>query len=142
MAMPNEILDVMASLTLIMDEETQRLRGRERALELAELATAKVRLVALLEAALARCNREQPAWAEALNEEMRETLSMRLTELGRASTDNAAILERQIALSTEMMAAVANEAKRLSGNRTYTYGARGDLSQMELATPISFNTEY
>ncbi|RJF85707.1 flagellar biosynthesis protein FlgN [Sphingomonas cavernae] len=140
--MASNVIDVMASLTLIMNEETDRLRGHERALDLAELATAKVRLVGVLETELARVNREQPGWTEALDDEERDALASALIALGDASTANAAILERQIDLSAEMMGAVAAEAKRLSGSRTSTYGARGDLSHMDLATPISVNSEY
>ncbi|MCJ8158663.1 flagellar biosynthesis protein FlgN [Sphingomonas sp. LaA6.9] len=140
--MASNVIDVMASLTLIMNEETDRLRGHERALDLAELATAKVRLVGVLETELARINREQPGWTEALDDEQRDALANALIALGDASTANAAILERQIDLSAEMMGAVAAEAKRLSGSRTSTYGAQGNVSHMEMATPISINSEY
>ena len=108
--MASNVIDVMASLTLIMNEETDRLRGHERALDLAELATAKVRLVGVLETELARVNREQPGWTEALDDEERDALANALIALGDASTANAAILERQIDLSAEMMGAVAAEA--------------------------------
>ena len=140
--MANEMIDIMTSLTVIMNEETNRLRGQERALDLGELAAAKVRLVGKLEELLARRNREQPEWVEALDAEMRGMLTDCLANLRVASADNAGILERQIELSMEMMAAIAHEARRLAGNRAYTYGERGDLSKTELATPISFNTEY
>ena len=140
--MPSNAIDVMASLTLIMNEETDRLRARERGIDLAELAAAKVRLVGMLETELARLEREQPGWADAMEEDERERLSEALVALGEASTANAAILERQIGLSIEMMGAVANEARRLAGKRAYTYGASGDLSQTSLATPISVNSEY
>lgn len=140
--MASNIIDVMASLTLIMNEETERLRGHERSRELAELAAAKVRLVGVLEAELARVNRELPGWPEALDDELRDKLAQTLIALGDASTANAAILERQIDLSAEMMGAVAAEAKRLAGARTSTYGARGDLSHNDMATPISVNSEY
>jgi hypothetical protein len=38
-----------------------------------------------------------------------------------------------------MMAVVAAEAKRLTGARSTTYGARGDLSLADMPTPISIN---
>ncbi|ARS28994.1 hypothetical protein [Sphingomonas sp. KC8] len=140
--MPANAIDVMASLTLIMNEETDRLRARERGIDLAELAAAKVRLVGMLETELARLEREQPGWADAMEEEERERLADALVALGEASAANAAILERQIDLSIEMMGAVAGEAKRLAGKRASTYGASGDLSHTNLATPISVNSEY
>lgn len=140
--MPNEMIDVMTSLAAIMEEETNRLRGRERALNLSELATAKMRLVAKLEEQLARRNRQQPEWTDAIADETRQRLADCLGDLRRVSAANADILERQIELSMEIMAAIATEARRLAGNRAYTYGERGDLTKMELATPISFDTEY
>jgi flagellar biosynthesis/type III secretory pathway chaperone len=139
--MPSEMIDIMTSLTALMNEETLRLSGQERALDLAQLAAAKARLVARLEEMLARRNRHEPDWPEQMDEETREQLIQCLTDQRTASVANAAILERQIELSMEMMTAIANEARRLAGNRAYTYGARGDLAKMDLATPISFNTE-
>lgn len=140
--MPSEMIDIMISLTILMNEETERLCGRERALDLAELAAAKVRLVAKLEEILARRNRYQPDWTDEMDEEARARLTDCLADLRAASATNASILERQIDLSMEVMTAIANEARRLTGNRAYTYGARGDLAKTDLATPISFNTEY
>ncbi|NWK98937.1 flagellar biosynthesis protein FlgN [Sphingobium lactosutens] len=140
--MPNEMIDIMTSLTALMNEETQRLRGQERVLDLAQLAAAKARLVARLEEMLARRNRHHPQWADQMDVDTRERLTECLADLRTASATNASILERQIDLSMEMMTAIANEARRLAGNRAYTYGARGDLAKMDLATPISFNTEY
>jgi flagellar biosynthesis/type III secretory pathway chaperone len=140
--MPNEMIDIMASLTLIMNEETARLRGQQPGLDLAELAAAKARLVGKLEEALARRNRQDPRWTDEMDSETRERLTACLADLRETSIANAAILERQIELSTGMIAAIANEARRLAGNRAYVYGARGDLAHADLATPISFNTEY
>ncbi|TCM17737.1 hypothetical protein EDF56_10579 [Novosphingobium sp. PhB165] len=140
--MPNEMIEIMTSLSLVMREETERLERRERVLDLASLAAAKARLVASLEEMLARRNRREPEWTEQMDEETRERLSDCLSELRAASIANAALLERQIELSMEMMTAIAEEAKRLSGNRSYTYGASGDMARVEAATPISFNGEY
>jgi flagellar biosynthesis/type III secretory pathway chaperone len=139
---PNELIEIMTSLSLVMREETERLEGRERALDLAELAAAKTRLVASLEEVLARRNRLDPEWTEQMDDETREALAAALGELRAASMVNSALLERQIELSMEMMGAIANEAKRLSGNRTYTYSPKGDIARLDLTTPISFNTEY
>jgi flagellar biosynthesis/type III secretory pathway chaperone len=139
---PNELIEIMTSLSLVMREETERLEGRERALDLAELAAAKTRLVGSLEEVLARRNRLDPEWTEQMDDETREALAAALGELRAASMVNSALLERQIELSMEMMGAIANEAKRLSGNRTYTYSPKGDIARLDLTTPISFNTEY
>ncbi|WP_395328334.1 flagellar biosynthesis protein FlgN [Novosphingobium sp. BL-8H] len=140
--MPNEMIEIMTSLSLVMREETERLQRRERVLDLAALAAAKARLVAQLEEVLARRNRREPEWQAAMNDETRERLTECLAELRAASIANAALLERQIELSMEMMTAIADEAKRLSGNRSYTYVATGDLARVDAATPISFNGEY
>ncbi|AGH49038.1 MULTISPECIES: hypothetical protein [Sphingomonadales] len=139
--MANEAIDVMASLTLIMNEETDRLRSREGGRDLAELASAKIRLVGVLESELARLDREKPGWARALDQDGRDQLAAALIALGEASTANAAILERQIDLSIEMMGAVTAEAKRLAGRRASTYGAAGNLAP-DFTAPISVNSEF
>jgi flagellar biosynthesis/type III secretory pathway chaperone len=140
--MPNEMIDIMISVTDIMNEETERLQGREPAQDLTELAEAKARLVGRLEEMLARRNRHEPDWAEHLDEEARVELADCLAKLRDASSANASVLERQIELSSEMLTAIASEVRRLSGNRTYTYGAGGEMAKIGLPTPISFNTEY
>jgi flagellar biosynthesis/type III secretory pathway chaperone len=52
--MPDAMIDIMTSLTDIMNEESALLRSRDRASALGELAAAKARLVGQLEEALAR----------------------------------------------------------------------------------------
>lgn len=140
--MAGNLVDIMASLSLIMNEESDRLSARDRSHDLAELAAAKIRLAGVLDTELARLEREQPGWAEAMDEDARRDLADALLVLGEASAANAALLERQIDLSIEMMGAFAAEARRLSGKRASTYGARGDVSALELAPPISVNSEF
>jgi hypothetical protein len=53
--------------------------------------------------------------------------------------DTARVLERQIDLSTEMMGAVAAEARRVTGSRSSIYGARGRVARSDAAAPISVN---
>lgn len=139
--MPSAMIDLMVSLSAIMHEETALLQTRQRSPALPELASAKVRLVAQLEESLARRNRLEPNWVETLDTEERSELDSCLDTLRIASSENAAILERHIELSQEMLSAIANEARRLAGNRTFTYGAAGDIARSELPTPISFNTQ-
>jgi hypothetical protein len=85
--------------------------------------------------------REQPEWRERLDPVDREALTELLAELCEVSTENGAALERQIRLSVEMLDAIAAEAKRLSGTRSETYCIRGGVSRVDLATPISVNTQ-
>lgn len=140
--MIGHLIDVISSLTLIMREETERLSNRSGGRDLAELATVKLRLVGMLETALARLEREQAHWADTIEEAVHERLLETLLALGEASAANAAVLERQIDLSVEMIGAISTEAKRIAGRSTTTYGARGDLSSSEAATPIAVNSEY
>ncbi len=140
--MIDNLIDVISSLTLIMQEETVRLTARDRGRDLAELAAAKLRLVGVLETQLARIEREQTDWADTIEEAVRERLFAALLALGEASNANASVLERQIDLSVEMIGAIAGEAKRLAGRSTVTYGMRGDLALFDPAMPISINSEY
>ena len=140
--MIGNLIDVISSLTLIMREETERLTARTGGRDLAELATAKLRLVGMLETALARMEREQANWADMMEDAVRERLMETLLALGEASAANAAVLERQIDLSVEIIGAISHEARRIAGRSTTTYGARGDISSFAPATPIAVNSEY
>jgi flagellar biosynthesis/type III secretory pathway chaperone len=140
--MIENLIDVISSLTLIMQEETARLTARDHGRDLAELAAAKLRLVGVLESDLARLERAQPDWADTLEDPVRERLFATLYALCEASGANAAVLERQIDLSVELIGAIAVEAKRLAGRTTTTYGARGDIALFDPAMPISINSEY
>ena len=135
--MIGNLIDVISSLTLIMQEETTRLTSGLGGRDLAELVSAKIRLVGMLEIALAKLEREETGWAEDVEDLVRERLVESLFALGEASAANAAVLERQIDLSVEMIGAIASEAKRLAGRSTTTYGARGHLSLFDPAIPIS-----
>jgi len=137
--MASEFIDTIVSLTAIMEEETARLLSPTRHRDFAEMAAAKIKLVAALETMTATHERTRPDWLTALDDETRETLSAAIRHLGAAAQVNARVLERQIDLSTEMMGAVATEARRLSGMRSAIYGASGIVSRTEVATPISVN---
>ncbi|MFD2134719.1 hypothetical protein ACFSLT_04815 [Novosphingobium resinovorum] len=71
--MPNDnetaaaIVGVMTSLSSVMREETRALESGIRALDLAELASAKARLVGTLEEHLARVTRQEPGWTAQLD---------------------------------------------------------------------------
>jgi hypothetical protein len=125
--MAADIIDIMSSLTLIMNEEVARLQTHQHTNDLGELVTVK---------------RSQPDWADALEEQERERLSETLIALGKASAANVSLLERQLERSSEMMEAFAREARRLAGKRASTYCAGGGLSPLDLATPISINSHY
>lgn len=136
------LIDAIASLTLIMREETDQLNAHSRNGSLAELAAAKLRLVGVLENEVARIEREEVGWADTIDDAQRERLFAALFALGEASAANSAVLERQIDLSVELIGAIATEAKRLAGRSTTTYGAHGDIALFDPAAPISVNSEY
>jgi len=138
----DNLIDIISSLTLIMTEETERLGRRDRAQDLVELTSAKVRLTGLLEAEIARLNREQPGWAQAMDQEQRARLTAVVSALGVASAENAAVIERQLQLSNELMAVIAEEARRQFKKRADTYSDAGTLSPIDIAPPISVNSQY
>jgi flagellar biosynthesis/type III secretory pathway chaperone len=138
--MANEFIDIVESLSAIMEEETALLLSPRRYSDFAEMVAAKVKLVAAMEIKIAEHARTRVEWLASLAEETRDLLMAAIRQLGEAAQANAAVLARQIDLSTEMMAAVATEARRLSGMRGAIYGASGILCRTELATPISINT--
>lgn len=140
--MASEVIAIMTSLSSVMREETARLEMQGRAPDLAELASAKARLVGALEERLARLARQEPGWADGMDAATRERFAEALGELRAASMVNAALLERHIELSADIMSAISAEAKRLTGNRAYAYGASGALARTDLTTPISLNGEF
>ena len=104
-----DIADIVQSLTAIVEEETGRLLAPGRHADMREMADAKARLVANLEAHKARLSRERPGWMEALEPEERTRLAILVRSLSDASILNARVLQRHIDLSSDMMAAVAAE---------------------------------
>lgn len=139
--MTHEFVDTIDSLVALMREETDRLLSPGPVGDLEELAAAKARLVGWLETRMVQLQREQPNWIERLEPEAREALNRSMAELRDVSAENANALERQIRLSVEMLEAITTEARRLSGTRTEIYCPRGDVSRIQLATPISINAQ-
>lgn len=136
------LVDIMSSLTLIMTEETERLQAYDRSRDLAELVSAKVRLTGILETELARLGREEPDWQQDLDEEGRAALSAAVVALGNASSANAAVVERQLELSNEVLGAVTAEARRQLRKRAETYSMSGALSPADGPLPISVNSQF
>lgn len=138
--MTNKLIDAMASLTALMEEESEKLTRSPWLPELPEIVGAKLRLTGQLDAELARLRRESEEWAEALDPELRERLADASRALREASLVNADVLQRQIELSVDMMAAIAAEAQRITGARSSTYGAGGRVAGREAPAPISVNS--
>ena len=136
---PADLTDIVLSLTAIMEEETGRLLQPGRHADMVEMTAAKGQLVAALEARGAALARERSDWMEQLEPSERLRLAGLVRDLNQASILNARVLQRQIDLSSEMMAAVAAEAQRATGARNATYGQHGALSRTDQATPISLN---
>lgn len=138
--MISQLVDAMVSLTALMEEESERLSRTPYIPELGEIANAKLRLAGRIDAEIARLKREHPEdWVESLDEDMRADLADASRALRDASIVNARILSRQIELSSEMMAAIASEAQRLTGSRSTTYSACGGIAGIDAPAPISVN---
>ena len=138
--MPAELLDLVQSLTLLIGEESDLLARPGGYRRIGELATAKGRVVAALETRLARNDRETPGWQATLDPDTRTALATASEALMQAARANAVVLERQIALSDELLAAIAQEAQRRTGATATAYGAGGLLWNTEQAAPIAINT--
>jgi flagellar biosynthesis/type III secretory pathway chaperone len=139
--MTAQLIDAMVSLATLMAEESEKLTRSPYLPELGEIAGAKLRLAGRLEAEVARMKRERPdGWLDAVDQETRDQLADASRTLRDASAVNAEILSRQIELSADMMAAIAAEAQRLTGNRSISYGACGGIAGTDTSAPISINT--
>lgn len=137
--MTDQLLDAMVSLASLMEEESEQLARTPYLPALGEIAEAKLRLTGRIEAEVARLKRENADWTAGIEGEQRAALTEASRNLCDASAVNQQILSRQIELSSEMMAAIASEAKRLRGSRSTTYGACGGLGGMDAPAPISIN---
>lgn len=133
------LIDTIDSLTCVMEEESDSLALYGRCPGIAELASAKSRLVDMLEGGTAHMFRQSPGWIEALPQDEREVLSTRVGRLRDAAAVNADVLQRQILLTGEMMAAVGVEMQRLTGRRSEAYSALGHVSLREANAPLSIN---
>lgn len=138
--MIEDLIDIIDSLTLIMEEETAALQRSGRHPQQREMVDAKLRLVAALEVRVSQIARGDIDWLDSLDMTTRSQLLQTLARLRDAAAPNARLLSRQIDLSTEMMGAVASEAIRIAGKRGVTYGAGGGLARTNVSTPISINT--
>lgn len=138
--MIEDLIDIIASLTQIMTEETSRLESKGRLGETQAMVEAKLRLVAALEVRSAQVARQGEEWLANIDPALRQALTAALAGLCAASHPNRRIIERQIDLLTEMMGVVAAEAQRQSGARSATYGSKGALHRTDIPAPISINT--
>jgi hypothetical protein len=137
--MANDVLDLMLSITALMEEETTKLTSLARFPEQREIVDAKSRLTGHLSTEIARLQREEPEWLEGLDLDAREALTEASRHLHEASLSNARVLQRHIELSTDMMGAIAAEAQRLTGRQSETYGAFGGISLRDEGAPIAVN---
>jgi flagellar biosynthesis/type III secretory pathway chaperone len=136
-----EMADAMASLTILMQAETEALgRPLRPGSDQAEVAAAKLRLTAMIERSVAQMHRERPDWMGGLGDEDRQRLMDTIEALDTAASRNRDMLERQLQLTGELMDAVAAEIARLSGHRAATYSAGGAMLQRVSPTPIAVNS--
>ena len=139
--MIDTILDIAQSLASVMEEETGALDRRGRYPDHAEMVAAKRRLVAQMEAEIVRLNRETPSWLTDLDQEQDTALTGAMATLRDAAISNARVVDRHLALSNDLIDAVAAEAKRLTGNGGCSYLGTGSIMQRDGGTsPISVNT--
>ncbi|AXK43686.1 flagellar protein FlgN [Erythrobacter aureus] len=139
--MISKLLDISNSLAELMRGETADLEGTGHHVDHEEISNAKLRLVANLEAEIARLNREHPEWLNALTDEDRATLSQVMQGLRDTAAENQVILKRHLDLSTELIDAVSDEARRVTGKGGVSYQSSGALAAQDKSSPISVNTQ-
>lgn len=137
--MPAELADALAALATVIDDENDRLISPVPHPDLPAIVAAKVRLSGQVQAHTARLSRDQPDWLTGLDEPTRASVGAAIEVLLRRLDVNARLLERRIALCDDLMGAISDEARRLSGARSATYGARGAIVHNRRAAPISLN---
>ncbi|MBA4761548.1 flagellar biosynthesis protein FlgN [Sphingomonas sp.] len=139
--METELLDLFRSLASISDEETMLLAQGRRG-EIAGLVQAKIRLVGAVDHEVARLDRTNAGWRDALDPAVRAELAELAARLRDICAANGAALKRQIDLSDEMMAEIAADARRRRGSGSGAYGASGGMAFAGTAVPISVNASF
>lgn len=139
-ALIDDLTDTVLSLTGVIEEESEQLATLGRCPGLPVLAEAKQKLVNRLERSVAMLDRQDAGWHARIEAERKTELSDAFRRLAEVAAINADILRRQIDLSNEMMAAVAQEMQRASGRRSESYCQAGMLALREENAPISINT--
>lgn len=134
------LLDASVSLTRLMCDESDALVQLGRCSEHEQIVAAKRRLVGQMEGEIARLNRENPDWLQQLDEDAAIALRTATADLREAAQNNARIVDRQLSLSNDMIAAVAGEARRLTGSGGLSYRETGTITQRDGTSPISVNT--
>lgn len=136
------LIDTMIDLVRLMEQESEALAlsGPRAATE--ALAQAKIRLASRMEAQCAALHRLDPCWMTALEGDDRRSFAEMSEELHLAATVNSAILERQIDLSSEMLAAVGKELERVTGRGGATYSRRGAVKRARSSPPVSVNGKF
>ncbi|HEX8484343.1 flagellar biosynthesis protein FlgN [Sphingomonas sp.] len=134
--MIDDLIETVTSLSLILDEENERLRDPASAPLPEALVAAKLRHVGTIEAMGVRLAEVQGADTAAAAR-LIELIPIMLAKVEA----NAALLRRRMALCDELMGAIAAEAQRLSGGRSTTYGALGTVARRDRSTPISINSQ-
>lgn len=137
--MPAELAEALSSLAQLIDEENDRLTRPALHPDMPAIVEAKLRLSSQVQVHSARLAREQPDWLTGLDAPTRAAVGVAIEGLLRRLDVNARLLERRIALCDDLMGAIADEARRLSGARSATYGARGAIVHSQRAAPISLN---
>lgn len=139
--METELLDLFRSLASISEEETLLLAHGRRG-EIAGLVQAKTRLVGAVDHEVARLDRTNPGWRDALDPDVCAELTELAARLRDICAANGAALKRQIDLSDEMMAEIAADARRRRGTGSGAYGATGGMAFAGTAVPISVNASF
>ncbi|MBJ6122051.1 flagellar protein FlgN [Sphingomonas mollis] len=137
-----DLVDAIASLAKLVDEENDRLTMPINHPDLPGIVAAKSRLAGQVEAETARLAREDPDWLATLDPDDRGKVTALIETLLRRLSINANLLDRRIRLCDDLMGAIAAEAQRLTGARSTVYGVRGTLRLNENPAPISVNGQF
>jgi hypothetical protein len=137
-----DLVDAIASLAKLVDEENDRLTMPVNHPDLPGIVAAKARLAGQVEAESVRLAREEPDWLATLAPADQDKVRDLIDLLMRRLTVNANLLDRRLRLCDDLMGAIAAEAQRLTGARSTVYGVRGTLRMSEQAAPISVNSQY
>jgi flagellar biosynthesis/type III secretory pathway chaperone len=136
------LIDTMIDLIRLMEEESEALAISGPRAAADALAQAKIRHMSNMETQCAALYRLNPDWMTVLQGDDWRSFRETAEELHLAAIVNSEILERQIALSSEMLVAVGKELERVTGRGGSTYSRHGSVKRKASRPPVSINGRF
>lgn len=142
MSVVDECIRLAEALIAVIEEETRRLSAGELASSLKSLVSSKVRQAEQLERQLVILKKSDPAAIKATGEEKHGQLGEALQRLVEVCADNGKVIVRRQALSDDLLGAILDEARRVSGATIMRYCEKGGSKPGHRSAAVSIDARF